>query len=369
MSRSAFDFNLSQLKKKLDRPTALHAKAAELMAVVKANAYGHQVDQIVPRLLRSGCKYFCVHSLEEAMEVRKLSARSKILVLGGTLHWTRSSLKKAEEFKLQIGVNDLVSLKFFLKQQSIPIHLKLDTGMNRLGIKPEHWSEALFMLQQSGRKLEGLYTHFASFYGASFRRQVMLFEEAVRWFKSENIHPKWIHCENSAAIFNKEKLKKGVLSEYCNMARPGISMYGYLPANFSTNYRLKPVLQLTAEIGLVKSIEKAEGISYDHLYKAKQAHRYGVVSLGYADGLSKAYAPHLRPQWLSSSGRSKGSLEICGSICMDMVMVRAKKGQLLAGDQVVFWGNKSKQLIAQSLADPYELNLRISKRIPRVWVD
>ena len=241
--------------------------------------------------------------------------------------------------------------------------------MNRLGIKSEEWSEVLRYIKKSGRELEGLYTHYASFDGASFRNQVLLFEEAVRWFENEKISVHWIHSENSAALFSKTKLKRGILSERGNLVRPGISMYGYMPSNFNASINLKPVLQLVAEIDLVKKVHTGEGMSYDHLYRAKKSHDYGVIPVGYADGVAKSYASRLRPLWLDRKTKKKGQLSICGAICMDMLMLRASRGKLQIKDQVVLWGQGVDQLVRTKVADPYELNLRIAKRIPRIWTE
>lgn len=373
LSRKAFEHNLKVIQSLAKKKSSLHQASSKIMAVVKANAYGHSVENIAKEARRYSINTFCVASIEEGVELRKILRSAKILVLGGSLHWTPQSIREVEEHQLEVGINDIHSFKKFLSRPQIKLHLKFDTGMNRLGIKSEDWSQVFEWLQKSKRKIEGIYTHYASFDEGGFKKQIMLFEEIVHWFSEKKKLPAWIHSENSAALFaSKAGIKKGILSESANLIRPGIAMYGYLPSNFKTSKSkeassLRPVLKLVSEIGLVKKISAGEGMSYDFLYKAKHDHEYGVVSLGYADGIAKSYGNSLRPD-LIANGKKKATLQICGAICMDMVMVKAASARLNIGDKVVFWGEKENSLLKTKIADPYELNLRIAKRIPRIWV-
>jgi len=367
LSQKSLVHNLSEVVRMAKRPTRLHRSASQVMAVIKADAYGHSVEQILPELERQGIKRFAVASIQEAIEARRFSQKAHLLVLGGTFSWSTKALEVIEREKLEIAVNDLEALQYFSRRLSIPIHLKLDTGMNRLGIKPDDWGRAVSILKESKRKLKGLFTHYATSDDSIFERQVSLFEEAVRWFQSQNLHPEWVHSENSAALFSEMfQRRRGVLSEVANLVRPGLSLYGYLPTHPRNS--LQPVLELVSSIELIKRVEVAEGISYGHFYKAKRSHDYGVVPLGYTDGLSKIYGKVLQPRWLSKQGILKGSLSICGSICMDMVMVRSQRGKIEPGDRVIFWGRFPNSLLKEKIIEPYELNLRISKRIPRLWV-
>jgi alanine racemase len=240
--------------------------------------------------------------------------------------------------------------------------------MNRLGLKSDTWGEAVRLIRKSKRPLEGLFTHFATYGDSIFTRQVMLFEEAVRWFFGAGIIPRFIHSENSAALFAKNNIRKGILSEVANLVRPGLALYGYHNLGLRSPFKLEPVLELVSEIGLVKEVDRGEGVSYGHLYRAKKKHSIGVVPLGYADGLSKVYVKDLNPEWRSPSDRKKGVLNISGAICMDMVMVQSKSGHIAPHDRVVFWGRFKNSLLEKRIVEPYELNLRIAKRIPRIWV-
>ena len=372
LSRKALKHNLKAIRECIAENSRLHRADAEMMAVVKADAYGHDLQCVLPELEKNGIKFFAVASLAEGLEARKLSKKARILVLGGTLEWSLAAVRLAEKNRLEIAINDLRALKYFLNQTKLLIHLKLDTGMNRLGIKSNDWSEAIAMIRKSRRSLEGLFTHFATYDDPIFYRQVMLFEEAVRWFFSAGIFPNCIHSENSAALFSKNKIRKGILSEVTNLVRPGLAIYGYYNLGMTPAPKLKkkltPVLELVSEVGLLKQIEKSEGVSYGHLYKSLKNHSIGIVPLGYADGLSKVYVKDLKPEWRSATDKKKGVLNICGAICMDMVMVRAQSGRLNTHDRVVFWGRFRNSLLENRIVEPYELNLRIAKRIPRIWV-
>ncbi len=369
LSRSALKNNVDYLQKQIVMRPRLHNSRAEIMAMVKANAYGHDVAAIIPELRSLGIRFFAVASLEEGLEARRLAPSAEILVLGGVLHWKRETLALAKRHRFHIAANDLETLKVALKTAGLRVHLKLDTGMNRLGIKTHEWSEAVRLCKRSPKNFVGLFTHFATAQDAVFLRQARLFEEATRWIWAEGLEPCYVHSENSAALLGRYTLPKGLLSEVGNLVRPGISLYGYSPRGIAQDHSLQPVLELESEIGLIKRVETAEGISYGHLYRAEQPHRFGIVTLGYADGLSKAYSKVVEPQLRSASGRVKGSLKVCGAICMDMVMVRpVKREKLVEGDRVVFWGRFANPILKKALVEPYELNLRISKRIPRVWI-
>jgi len=369
LSRAAFHHNLKILKDRLSRTTGLHKKNCEIMAVVKANAYGHQADRVAPELLKKGIRSFCVASLEEGMALRRVAPKALILVLGGTSQFSGGTLDVIRQQKFHLGVNDISALKFFISHADIPLHLKIDTGMNRLGVKADEWGQALDLLLRSKRKLAGLYSHYACFRGADFRKQVYLFDELAKWYWNSGLQPQYLHTENSAAIFTDEKFSKNsFLAAHGNMARPGLSMYGYLPRNFHLKVRLKPVLELSSEVSWVKSVKKGEGISYDFLYKAKKDHDIGVVPIGYADGIAKAYREDLHPVLMDKRGRLKANLDICGSVCMDTLMVKASGRSLNVGERVVFWGHRYCDFASKKRVDPYELNLRIASRIPRVWV-
>ncbi len=369
LSRKALRHNIKTIRGYCRERAYIHRPDTQIMAMIKADAYGHDVAKIMPELLNLGIRQFAVASIEEGIQARRISSAADILVLGGTLRLERKHVQLLIENRLDVSIHDLSTFEALENNSKIGVHLKLDTGMNRLGIKNDAWAETLRRTLNAKFQLKGLFTHYATAQDEAFYRQVMLFEEAVRWFLSKGLRPQWIHSENSAALFGKHSFKKGILSEVANLIRPGISMYGYYPRKVKPHGDLSPVLELMSEVGLMKSVDAAEGISYGHLYRAKKKHPFGIVTLGYADGLSKAYSEMIRPELRSASGKKKGQLKVCGAICMDMVMVRpALKEKIAAGDQVVFWGRFPNEILKGGLVEPYELNLRISKRIPRVWV-
>lgn len=369
LSRKTLSANLRVVKRQMLAQTNLHRRDADVMAIVKADAYGHDMDCIVPALTKMGVKHFAVASLAEGIEARYLSSRASILVLGGTFDWSRDAIHLLRQFKLKVAVNDLGSLKKLLSFPDLSLHLKLDTGMNRLGLKPGDWSEAIRLIKKSKTQIDGIFTHFATVSDRVFHQQAELFEEALRWFWSHGIKPRFVHSENSSSLFGKNSVRRGLVSELTNLTRPGLALYGYLPYGMKNSFGLKPVLELASEIGLIKKVEPGEGVSYGQLYRPLRSHEYAVIPMGYADGISKIYMNDLAPEWRSAAGTRKGALKVCGAICMDMVMVRAQKGKLKSGDRVIFWGRFANPLLEKHLVEPYELNLRIAKRIPRLWID
>lgn len=369
LSKRALEKNLRIVERQIRSQARLHRRDAQIMAIVKADAYGHDMDCIVPELEKLKIRHFAVASLAEGVEARGLTKKSSILVLGGTFDWRTPSLEALVENNLKVAANDIDSLKKFLLFRNLPIHLKLDTGMNRLGLKPEDWSEAARLIKNSRIKLDGLFTHFATVSDRAFHEQARLFEEAVRWFWNQGIRPMHVHSENSSSLFGKNHVRRGILSEVTNLTRPGLSLYGYLPAGMKNSFGLTPVLELVSELGEIKDLQVGEGVSYGHLYKARKPHSIAIVPLGYADGLSKNYGAFIAPEWRSPKGTRKGSLKVCGAICMDMVMVRAERGALKAKDRIAFWGRFPNPLLSKHIVEPYELNLRINKRIPRLWGD
>jgi len=368
LSKRALIHNLAILRARIKEQFAIHRPDSSLMAVVKADAYGHDLQVSMPQLIKEGVRRFALASVSEAIEARKVSRSADLLVLGGTAEWTRARVDLVRKHRLEVTVNDLSTLRALLPFRDLKLHLKLDTGMNRLGLKPDEWAEAIRLLKKSERPLDGLMTHFATAGDRIFIHQVGIFEEAVRWLRSSGIRPRWIHTENSAALFSSYRLKKGILSEVSNLVRPGLAMWGYLPHGMKEDFGLRPVLELVSEVGWLKSVERGEGISYGHHYRAKRPHDYGVVPLGYADGLSKQYASSLQVEWRDRTDKPKGRLSVCGSICMDMVMLQANRRGMKVGDRAVFWGRFPNPLLKSHVVEPYELNLRIAKRIPRIWV-
>lgn len=370
LSRRSFNKNLRLIQKQIKARSDLHRKDSKIMAVVKADAYGHDLSKIIPELKKYKINEFCVASLEEGVELRKLSKRAKILVLGGTLDWTARAIRLARSQGFELAVNSMESF-YHLQKTSIPLHIKLDTGMNRLGIKPEQWGALGDLIAQGKGCVQGLFSHFAVSSGPDFVRQVKGFDGFLKRLLEINKAPPMIHLENSGALFSKQKFKNLVAAELVNRVRPGLALYGYLPGSFAAYQasQLEPVMQLMGKIGQVKHLKKGEGVSYDFLYRAPKAHSIGIVSLGYADGISKSYVKSLSPRILSARGAKAQTAQVCGAICMDMLMLKTSDGAFQEGDQVEFWGKASQRLIRDRVVSPYELNLRVAKRIPRMWTD
>lgn len=336
------------------------------MAVVKANAYGHGASQTAKALIQQGVPRVAVVSVEEGLELRQAGITVPILILGSLFH---------EQFPSLIGhqltpvVSNPAVLTALGKATAslatpFPIHLKIDTGMGRLGLTQD---ELEHMLRSgtfpSSLQLEGLMTHLSDADGLdddATIQQLNRFEKAKRAVHEGGFRVPLIHVANSAGAVRFP-------STHGSLVRPGIMLYGYhtLPATVQAP-DLRPVLSLTTCIAQLRMIPAGATVSYNRTFRAKEATRIAVLPIGYADGISR----HLsnRGTVLIRGQRAP----MVGLVCMDMIMVdvTAIPG-VTVGDEVVLIGRQGSQTItAQDLAQlmstiPYEVLCAIGPRIPR----
>ena len=342
----------------------------KFLGVVKADAYGHGALRVSQMLESAGADYLAVSCLDEAMELRDGGITMPILILGHTPHeytktlidnnitQTVTCLAKALEYSA-----DAVSYGKELK-----IHIKLDTGMSRLGflVGGEHFGEGVDNVIRScslpGLCAEGIFTHFAvsdeegEDNETYTRAQYKLFTEVVDAVEQRG-HMKFAirHCANSGAVVN--------YPEMClDMVRPGLLLYGY--GDPSGRLGLLPCMRLVTTISTIKYYEPDTSVSYGRLFMTDRRTRMGVLSIGYADGL---------PRLLSNKCAfytSGGYAPQRGSICMDMCMADLSDlPEAEVGGEVEIFGKKND---IQSLSDtamtiPYELLCAVSKRVPRIY--
>jgi alanine racemase len=341
ISRSALLDNFKALKK-LVAPSALQA-------VVKADAYGHGAGLVAPCLQKAGARFFGVATLEEGIALRKAGISGQVMLLGaleesylseaasrhiGVTAWSRSYLERAGR-----------RLKTPLE-----VHLKVDTGMTRLGFLPAELPGILADFQ-SGRfgrlKLASAYTHLACADEArdhASLRQLQAFC-SLPWPKGL-----CLHAANSSAALRYPSAR-------LDMVRSGLFLYGAVGAS-------KPVLQFRTRVVRVQDIKKGQGVSYGHTFKATKSTRVATLCAGYADGV---------PRLLSNRGEvllGGKRCRVLGRVCMDFVMVRAHAG-VRTGDEAVLIGSQGDESIsAGELArlcqtNSYEILSRISERVPR----
>ena len=360
----ALEHNLAQIKKSVGREKTI-------LAVVKADAYGHGAVRIAKALEDMGVDFLGVATCEEGIELRKSSISRPIIVLGGFFEGQGPCV---QEYDLIPVVYNLESAHALSRcaaagKRKIKIHIKIDTGMGRLGIVPSQIKPFFeHLLQLNGLEIHGILTHLADtnqggHSGGEFtRHQIGLFEQLLEELSRMGIHPPYTHLANSAAIMAQEH-------HSCNLVRPGIMLYGVYPApQIGHTLGLTPVMQLTTKIVSLKEVPRGTTISYGRTFTCKQESRIAVLPIGYADGYSRA---------LSNEGevlvRGKRA-PLVGVVCMDMVMIDVTgiPGVSLY-DDVVLMGSQGDQTIsAQEIADrihtiPYEVLCAVSARVPRVY--
>jgi alanine racemase len=251
------------------------------------------------------------------------------------------------------------------RRQTIAVHLKIDTGMNRLGIKPADLEAFLTMLSNKRRiSIKGVFTHFAEaeVQDKSFtQKQFDEFQHALGILQRNGIQPELVHCANSATILDLPQM-------YCSMVRAGLMLYGYYPSHTTTeSIPLKPAMAFQSTVSLVKRIRAGESVSYGRRFIAPRKTTIATIPVGYADG-------YFRLLTGKSSVLMQGSrFPVVGTICMDQMMVDVGNTPIDAGEEVVLIGKqKDDRILADELADrigtiPYEVLCAVSPRVPRIY--
>ncbi|MGP9039749.1 alanine racemase [Cytobacillus kochii] len=335
---------------------------AELFAVVKANAYGHGDIEVAKTALKAGATYLAVATLDEAFALRNKGIDAPILVLG---------LSRPEDAGLaeQAGITLTVCQAEWLMKaapfinKEVKVHVKMDSGMGRLGIKSkEEWGIFQYQLQQGKFHVEGVFTHFATadeLETAYFNEQLSTFNEMISWMDEQ---PRYIHASNSAAGLRHPEAK-------FNAVRFGISMYGMSPSSEIKNhlpFKLKEAFSLHTKIVHVKKLLPGENVSYGATYEAEKEESIGTLPIGYADG----WIRRLATQEVLVNGRR---VSIVGRICMDQCMIRISEEEQV-GDVVTLIGTQNGQTISvDDIANTletinYEVTCQIGMRIPRIYI-
>ncbi|NJD37394.1 MAG: alanine racemase [Geobacter sp.] len=346
---------------------------AAVLAVVKADAYGHGFLEISRELERQGVDAFGVAFLAEAIQLRKSGIDKPILLLGGIYPGQE---RKCVGFGISSAVFSLDQLKAFdlaagkLYRKAL-VHLKVDTGMGRLGIPYDQVPALLDALKLLPNiYLEGVLSHFASAdeldeSGQYFtRQQAERFSWAVEQVRKAGFAPRYIHIANSAGALLNDYL-------FCNLVRPGIALYGALPSpDFQGRLTLQPVMRLKSKIAMLKWVEPSTPISYGRRFTAEQRTLIASVPVGYADGYPRALTN--KGQALVRGQRAR----VSGTVCMDWLMLDVTHiPGVTVGDEVTLMGEdrQGNRVFAEELAEwagtiPYELFCGISKRVPRVYL-
>jgi alanine racemase len=348
-------------------------------AIVKADAYGHGAVECAQALEQEGARWFGVTSLDEAIPLREAGIRGRILLMTG--FW-----RGEEEEIVRLGLTPTVwetgQIELFEKAATAlgvakhPIHLKVDTGMGRLGTAPEDLPRICAVLESSPHLLlEGLSTHLASsevLDEPSVAAQLKSFDEVRDFLRNEGFNPPLIHAANTGAVISRPE-------SWNTMVRPGIALYGYyLPferagrevSGSGLRLAVKPALTWKTRILSLRDMRANQALGYGGIYVTKAPARIAVLPVGYADGLNRK---------ISSQGRvivGENYAPIVGRISMDLTLadVTGLPG-VSVGDEVVLLGAvdglsvDAREHAALSETVPYEILCGISKRVPRRHVD
>lgn len=342
---------------------------SHIMAVVKADAYGHTTEIVVPALEKAGVDSYAVSNLQEALELRELGVKSTILVLGYTPPEAFDTLAKYGISQTVYDVENAYLLSQSAQKVGIPIHIhiKLDTGMSRIGFDCRNdslcgISEILKVLEMKMLKFEGIFTHFSVADSSSnddkafTQAQYTRFCKAVSYLEEYGYKPDFIHCCNSAGILNYP------YSSDTNLCRAGIALYGLDPESKGSLDGFLPVMSFKSTVSFIKEIKKGDSVSYGRSFTAPKDMKIATVSAGYADGF---------PRKLSGKGYvliNGKKAEIIGKICMDQFMVDITEIDVKSGDEVLLFGNDLPVEEVAKAADTinYEIICGISKRVPRI---
>lgn len=367
------EIDLSALRHNFGAVRERTPPACGILAVVKADAYGHGFMDISTELEHLGVTAFGVAFLAEGIQLRKSGIDRPILILGGIYPGQE---KKCVGFNLSTAVFSLdqavelnaVAGKMFRRAK---VHVKIDTGMGRLGIS--HGEAPAFFRKLRRLKyleLEGVMSHFASAdeldeNGRSFtERQAARFSEALAAAREQGYEPRFIHIANSAALFSRDIAP-------CTLVRPGIALYGALPsAAFRDKLDLLPVMRLKSSIAMLKWVEPGTSISYARRYLAEGRRLIASVPVGYADGYCRSLTN--RGEALVRGQRAR----VAGTVCMDWIMLDVTEiPGVVVGDEVTLLGSDGaghciggEELAAWAGTIPYEIFCGISKRVPRIYL-
>ncbi len=370
MRPTFLEVNLDQLKTNLENIRA-HVAPAKVLVVLKANAYGHGVDGVAP-FIAPFADYIGVALVEEAIHIRKMGISTPILVMGGTLP---EQLPDFFEYDLTLAASspDLLTAAEQLAsstQKTLKIHLKIDTGMERIGVR-EYEAESFITqsLSCSHLDVEGIFTHFAnsetshSLLSASREVKASLqlerFEEVLSIYERySEPTPRIRHTANSGATLLLPQ------SHY-EMVRPGVLFYGVYPGrDIERTIQVRPALTWKSKVSYSKITQPGRGVSYGSLWQAESAVRIATVPCGYADGYFRRMTNQAR---VLINGKTYPQV---GRICMDQFMVNAGDDDVKVGDEVILLGDG---IAAEDFADwtgtnEYEVMTNISARVPRVFV-
>ncbi len=343
-------------------------KGASIIPIVKADAYNHGSIEVSRALSSfSSLSYFGVAHIQEGKILRENGIKKPILVLSCILDDDFHIIYEYDFTPVLYSLSLIEKMANFAKQRGkrINVHIKIDTGMNRLGISYKDAQKTYEKLEEyrDFLNVEGIMSHFCCADSDDEFTSVQLnrFNDVISFLESKGFYFKYKHIANSAAIVKFPQT-------YLNCTRPGIILYGYTPEQNISNPGFKPVLSIKSHIIHIHDLYPGEGVSYNRTFITKEKLKIGVVAIGYADGFQRTLSNNF---YVLIKGKKSF---IIGSVCMDMIMCDLTYIDAKVGDEVIILGkDQGEKIDAWTLASktniiPYEILTSIGERVRRIYV-
>lgn len=340
---------------------------SKIMGIVKANAYGHGLTKIGQFLEKQNIDYLGVALVEEGIELRNSGVRCPILVMGAL---SQNQIPFMIQHGLTFTIPSVEKLKWVDRcaaemKSKARVHLKIDTGMERIGT---HWYSSNKLLEDSlecqNIEVEGIYSHFANADQPDSpltKEQLERFMEVLEFYPKHSLEYPLRHIANSAGILNQP-------SSHLDMVRSGLILYGYYPnKNFAHITDLRPAMRWVTEVSYFKVVEPGMPVSYGSTWKPDKQVRMVTLPVGYGDGYSLSMSN------VSSVLIRGKKYPVAGKVCMDQTMININDGTAYNGDEVVLLGTQEGQeisiddLACWGQSSPYEILTNMNARLPRVY--
>ncbi len=376
--RAWAEIDLDAIKNNIQRIRDYVRPETKILCAVKADGYGHGYLQVARTLLDHGADWLAVACIDEAVQLRRCGIDCPILILGHVTEQEAETVVREEITPACFSYELALSLSRAATRLGVraKIHVKLDTGMGRVGLRytedetvnQETVDTILKMAVLPGLDIDGIFTHFSSADESAgddyTKMQYRRFQEACERLKGSGLEIPLRHCCNSAALIRFPEM-------HMDMVRPGVILYGIKPSATMDCGRLhlKPAMQFKAKITHIKEVEAGVGISYGRKYETEKLTKIATIPVGYADGYSRI---------LSGKSQVIAGRTICnviGNICMDQCMIDVSSVNTISvGDDVILFGRDNDvEVSVESLAEKmgtinYEILCIIGKRIPRIYL-
>lgn len=369
LKRTWAEVNVENLEINLKCIRAILKPNCRIMGIVKADAYGHGAPHVAHVLKNAGVDFFGVSNIDEAVQLRKNNINDPILILGYTPKENFEVLFKYHLTQTVFSAEYALALSKMAteKNEILNVHIKLDTGMSRLGFSIGNAvGEIIEISKLNGLKFEGIFTHFAvsdDLRSNFTQSQFKAFCDTIELLKEKGLTFPIKHCCNSAAIINFSEM-------HLDMVRPGIILYGLYPAKNMKDIGLQPVMELKTVISQIRSVEENISVSYGRVYKTHRKSKIATMPIGYADGFPRILSNNA--DVLVNGHRAS----VVGRVCMDMTMADITEIEnVTEGQTVTIFGKDGEGYIsADELADKmetinYEITCLIGKRVPRIYIN